>query len=125
MQKNWTLICVIAILLAAQTPGFAQKTTELYIPIGQSPGLSGTHTLIGKIVQVNALNNTISMADAAGTYSVSMVPGTPIYIDKSKAGLPNYQGALADCKVGDSIEVKFVDNARSKPAEWIKVQKSP
>jgi hypothetical protein len=125
MKKNWTIIGVIAILLATQASGFAQKTTELYIPIGQSPGLSGKHTLIGKIVQVNALNNTITMADAAGTYSVAMVPSTPIYLDKSKAGLPNSQGASTDCKVGDSIEVKFVDNARSKPAEWIKVQKAP
>jgi hypothetical protein len=64
-------------------------------------------------------------AATAGTYSVAMVPSTPIYLDKSKAGLPNSQGALADCKVGDSIEVKFVDNARSKSAEWIKVQKAP
>jgi hypothetical protein len=39
--------------------------------------------------------------------------------------LPNSQGALTDCSVGDSVEVKFVDNARSKPAEWIKVQKTP
>jgi hypothetical protein len=121
MMKNWAIISLIGILLAVPAAGFAQKTTELYIPIGQSPGLSGKHTLVGKIV----LNNTITMADAAGTFSVTMVPGTPIYLDKSKAGLPNSQGALADCKAGDSIEVKFVDNARSKPAEWIKVQKAP
>ena len=125
MKNNWTIIGVIAILLAIQASGFAQKTSELFIPLGQSPGLSGIHTLIGKIVQVNALNNTITVADAAGTYSVAMVPVTRIYLDKSKAGLPNSQGALADCKVGDSIEVKFVDNARSKPAEWIKVQNAP
>jgi cyclophilin family peptidyl-prolyl cis-trans isomerase len=125
MKKYWTAIGVIAILLGTQVSGFAQKTSELFIPLGQSPGLSGKHTLIGNIVQVNALNNTIAIADAAGTYSVAMVPSTLIYLDKSKAGLPNSQGALADCKVGDSIEVKFVDNARSKPAEWIKVQKAP
>ena len=125
MKKNWTIIGIIAILLATQASGFAQKTSELFIPLGQSPGLSGIHTLIGKIVQVNALNNTIMIADTAGTYSVAMVPNTWIYLDKSKAGLPNSQGTLADCKVGDSIEVKFVDNARSKPAEWIKVQKAP
>ena len=125
MKKYWTVIGVIAILLGTQVSGFAQKTSELFIPLGQSPGLSGKHTLIGNIVQVNALNNTIAIADTAGTYSVAMVPSTLIYLDKSKAGLPNSQGALADCKVGDSIEVKFVDNARSKPAEWIKVQKAP
>jgi cyclophilin family peptidyl-prolyl cis-trans isomerase len=125
MKKYWTIIGVIAILLGTQASGFAQKTSELFIPLGQSPGLSGKHTLIGTIVQVNALNNTITMADTAGTHSVAMAPSTLIYLDKSKAGLPNSQGTLADCNVGDSIEVKFVDNARSKPAEWVKVQKAP
>jgi hypothetical protein len=125
MQKNWTIICVIAILLATQVAGFAQKTTELYIPIGQSPGLSGKHTLFGKIIQINAQDHTITMAEASATFSVSLLPSTRIYLDKSKAGLPNSQGALTDCRVGDSIEVKFVDNVRSNPAEWIKVQKAP
>jgi len=125
MMKNWVIISLLGILLAVPISGFAQKTTELYIPLGQSPGLSGQHTVIGKIVQVDALSNTITMADAAGTYSVSMAPGTRLYLDKSKSGLPNSQGTLTDCNVGDPIEVKFVDNARSKPAEWVKVQKAP
>jgi hypothetical protein len=125
MMTKWVIIGLLGTLLAVPVIGFAQKTTELYIPIGQSPGLSGKHTLIGKIVQVSAPNNTLTMADASGTYSVSMAPGSRIYLDRSKAGLPNSEGALTDCKAGDSVEVKFVDNARSKPAEWIKVQKAP
>lgn len=124
MIKHWTIVGLLGVLLAASTAGLAQKTTELYIPIGQSPGLSGKHTVIGKIVQVNAPYNTLTMADATGTYSVSMASGSRIYLDRSKAGLPNSQGALSDCNVGDPVEVKFVDNARSKPAEWIKVQKA-
>ena len=124
MIKNWTVITVLAILLATHAEGIAQKTTELYIPVGQSPGLSGKHTRVGKIVQVNPSNNTITMADAAGTHSVSIAPGTRIYLDRSKAGLPNSQGSLTDCKAGDPVEVKFVDNKRGKPAEWVKVQKA-
>jgi len=124
MIKHWTIIGLLGILLAVPTAGLAQKTTELFIPIGQSPGLSGKHTLIGKIAQVNAPDNTLTIADATGTYSVSIASGSRIYLDRSKAGLPNSQGALTDCNVGDPVEVKFVDNARSKPAEWIKVQKA-
>ena len=124
MLKNWTIIAVSAILLAAQASGVAQKTTELYIPIGQSPGLSGQLSLIGKIVQVDALNKAMTVADAAGRYSVSIGPGTRIYLDKSKAGLPSSQGALTDCRIGEPVEVKFVGNDRSQPAEWIKVQKA-
>jgi hypothetical protein len=125
MTRPWKIIGLLGILLAVPIAGFAQKTTELYIPFGQSPGLSGKHTLIGKIVEVNPRSNTLTIADAAGSFSVTTVQSTRIYLDKSKARLPNTQGTLADCKVGDPIEVKFVDNVRSKPAEWIKVQKAP
>jgi hypothetical protein len=123
MTKNWVIISLLGILLAVPISGFAQKTTELYIPLGQSPGLSGKHTLIGKIVQIDARNNTISMADAAGTHSVSMLPSTRVYLDRSKAGLPNSQGALTDCRAGDPVEVKFVDNARGKPANGLRCRK--
>lgn len=125
MVKNWAIISLLGILLTVASPGFAQKTTELFIPLGQSPGLSGKHTLVGKIDLTNALNNTLTVTDAAGTYSVPVAPGTRIYLDKSQAGMPNTQGTLADCRPGDTIEVKFVDNARTQPAEWIKVRKAP
>ena len=88
MMKNWAIISLIGILLASQAAGFAQKTTELYIPFGQSPGLSGKHTLIGKIVQVNALNNSITMADTAGTHSVAMVPSTRSTWIRAKQACP-------------------------------------
>jgi hypothetical protein len=125
MVKNWAIISLLGILVTVASPGFAQKTTELFIPLGQSPGLSGKHTLIGKIDQVNAMSSTLTVTDAAGTYSVPVTPGTRIYLDKSPARLPNTQGTLADCRPGDAIEVKFVDNARAQPAEWIKVRKAP
>jgi hypothetical protein len=125
MPKHWTIINLLVMLLAVPTAAFAQKATELYIPIGQSPGLSGKYTLMGKIVAVNTPTHTITMTDAAGAQTVTMAPGTRIYLDRGKAGLPNAQGTLADCRTGDAIEVKFVDNAPSRPAEWIKVQKAP
>ncbi|MGE5256893.1 MAG: hypothetical protein ACM3KE_09495 [Hyphomicrobiales bacterium] len=53
------------------------------------------------------------------------MPNTRIYLDKSKANLHNSQGTLADCKAGDPVEVKFLDNTRNQPAEWIKEQKGP
>jgi hypothetical protein len=41
-----------ALLLALLVlpPAYAQKATEQFIPIGQSPGISGVETRIGEIV---------------------------------------------------------------------------
>jgi hypothetical protein len=102
----------------------AEKSTELFIPIGQSPGLSGKYTVMGKIDQVNPQNQTLKMSGASGSYTVKMTERTFIYLDRSKAQLSNIYGTLADCKAGDLVEVKFEDNSRNKPIEWIKVQKS-
>jgi hypothetical protein len=102
----------------------AEKSTELYIPIGQSPGLSGKYTVMGKIDQVNPQNQTLKMSGDSSSYTVKMTKRTFIYLDRSKAQLSNIYGTLADCKAGDLVEVKFEDNSRNKPIEWIKVQKS-
>ena len=40
----------------------AQKMTEQYIPIGQSPGLSGKYTVIGKLQSVNPQERTCTVA---------------------------------------------------------------
>jgi hypothetical protein len=47
---------------------------------------------------------------------------TQIFLDKSQLMQPNSYGTMADCKKGLTAEVKFQDNMRSKPAEWIKLQ---
>jgi hypothetical protein len=45
-----------------------------------------------------------------------------IYLDKSQVLQSNFYGTMADCKKGMTAEVKFEDNMRSKPAEWIKLR---
>jgi hypothetical protein len=102
----------------------AEKSTELYIPIGQSPGLSGEYTVMGKIDQVNLQNRTLKMSGASGSYTVKMTESTSIYLDRSNVKRTSTYGTLVDCKAGDTVEVKFEDNSRNKPIEWIKVQKS-
>lgn len=124
MSKHLTLFGIICLLLFAAFSVLAEKSTELYIPIGQSPGLSGKYTVMGHIDQVNLQDQTLKMSGASGSYTVNLTKRTLIYLDRSKAGLTSTEGALADCKVGDTVEVKFEDNSRSKPVEWIKVQKS-
>jgi hypothetical protein len=122
MAKHITIISVIIVFLAVAFLVRAEKATELYIPIGQSPGLSGKYTALGKFDQVDLENRAITMSDAAGSYTVKVTEGTFIYLDKSEAQLPNTYGSLADCRVGDKIEVNWEGNARGKSVEWIKVQ---
>ncbi len=124
MSKYLTIIGIICFLLFGAFYADAEKSTELYIPIGQSPGLSGEYTVMGKIDQVNPQNQTLKMSGASGSYTVKMTKNTFIYLDRSKTQLSNIYGTLADCKPGDLVEVKFEDNSRNKPIEWIKVQKS-
>ncbi len=100
-----------------------QKATEVFIPVGQSTGLSGKLTLIGKITSVDAQNRTITVTDESGTHTVRLSERTKIYVDLSKQRSPNRNGTLADLRTGLLTEVKFEGNDRSKGvAEWIKVQ---
>lgn len=124
MSKHLTIIGIICLLVLGTFAAHAEKSTELYIPIGQSPGLSGEHTVLGKIDQVNLQSRTLKMSVASGSYTVKLTQSTAIYLDRSKVKRTSTYGTLADCKAGDTVEVKFEDNSRNKPIEWIKVQKS-
>ncbi len=116
-----TLVCVL--MIGAYSVQ-AEKATELFIPIDQSPGLSGEYTVMGKVVKVNPGTQSIMMSGPSGSYTVKLTKHTFIYIDRSEAQLSNSYGTMADCEAGDLVEVKFVDNSRNKPVEWIKVQKT-
>jgi hypothetical protein len=124
MSKPLTIIGIICFWTLATFSVFAEKATELYIPIGQSPGLSGKYTVMGQVDQVNLQKQTLKMSGAAGSYTVNLTKHTIIYLDRSKARLTNIYGTLADCKVGETVEVKFEDNSPNKPIQWIKVQKA-
>jgi hypothetical protein len=124
MSKYVTLTTIICFLIIGAFSVQAEKETELYIPIGQSPGLSGKYTVMGKIDQVDPKNQTIKMSGPSGSYSVKLTRDTSIYLDRSKAQLPNTYGTLADCNTGDTVEVKFEDNSHNKPVEWIKVEQA-
>ncbi len=100
----------------------AEKATELYIPIGQSPGLSGKYSLIGHIDTVDYQNQTLTMSNNSGSYTVRVMDNTWIYLDKSKIQQTNGYGTFSDCRKGQKAEVKFDQNAKGRSAEWIKLE---
>lgn len=99
----------------------AQEATERFIPIGQSPGLSGKHTILGEIRSVDAQARTLDVASNDRTYKVAVTDTTRIWVDRSQQKLPTVPGTIADCQQGVEIEVKPEDG-KENVADWIKVR---
>jgi hypothetical protein len=116
-------IVLISIFYWASSAAHAQKMTEIYIPIGKSPGVSGKYSIMGKIETVNLQDSTVSIIQDAGSkVTVRITPGCAIYLDKSKLKLSNKRGYCANMKPGMMAEAKYKDNKPSNKLEWIKVQ---
>lgn len=122
MLKRMIAIGTTIILVGVMSYAFAEKTTELYIPIGKSPGLSGKYTVVGKIEKADYKNRTFTMSNSSGIYSVTVTKRTVIFLDRSKVKLKNLYGTFADCKRDMMAEVRFEEDSQAKPAEWVKLQ---
>ena len=123
MRKIITLTSM-TILLAA-TSVYGQKSTEMFIPIGKSPGLSDKYTSIGTVEQLDIQARTLTCKDTRGvTVQVAVDEKTRIWLDRSGLKLPNLYGSLVDCKQGVLVEVKYRNNERQPGAvaDWIKIQ---
>ena len=126
MRKTLIRGAVLGMLLWSGAPyAHGQEATEMFIPVGQSPGQSGKVTRIGTIEAVNAAERTITIAGAAGTASAQITDRTQIWLDKSKLGSTNQRGAFADLARGRLVEVRYEANERTGPARWVKVQLIP
>ena len=122
-MSKWAgaVAAIVCSLLATVTE--AQKATEMYIPIGRSPGLSGTKTSIGTILTVDAATQEIVLEEGSRERTVRCTERTRIWLDCSQVRISNREGSLADCRAPLRIEVKYVDDDKDAGvAEWIKVE---
>ena len=122
------LVGMSALLWGSAAAPSAQLVTEQYIPIGQSPGLSGKHTVIGKLQSVNPQEKTCTVAGTTGALNVRITERTKIWLDRSMSRKTNLTGTFSDLRQGLTVEVKPEGSqrgAQSGPAEWIKVQIPP
>ncbi len=117
MEPRSIGFAVLAALLWS-APAHAQKATEQFIPIGQSPGLSGEYTYLGAIEAADIVARSIT----AGGRSVQVTERTRIWLDRSGAKQPNLVGSFDDLRAGHRVEIKYEDEARRERADWIKVQ---
>ena len=117
-KKTWLstiIICAFSFCL------HAQKETEVFIPIGKSPGVSGKYSMICTIQAIQVNDSVMTIKQDAGTMNLKITEQTKVYLDKSKLILQNKKGTVADIKPGMTMEVKYVDNKPGNPIDWIKV----
>ena len=114
----------IGILLTVSI--YAQKTTEVFIPIGESPGLSGKYSVIGEIRSFDCANQIVTIRGEDGEHRARVTDRTKIWLDSSEIKKTNEEGSTADCQAGRLCEIKYVyDGAnRTEDAEWIKIRVS-
>jgi hypothetical protein len=124
MKKLRPLPVLAGAILLAAGGVHAQKATELHIPVGRSPGLSGTVTVIGACGSVDPRERTVSVLSGAGEWIAQVTEDTVVYLDRSKLRLPSSYGTFADLRGGSLVEIKYRDRQRRSrgDCEWIKIQ---
>lgn len=112
----------LLLAMLALPPAYAQKATEQFIPIGQSPGISGVETRIGEIVASDGRTLTIQVRDAKEPVKVRLTDTTRIFLDRSKVKQSNLTGSAAELQKGRLAEVRLVGPPESPAADWVKVE---
>ena len=117
-MKRLTTFGLIALSLIVGMTVSAQQATEVYIPIGKSPGISANKSVIGSIsaVEYQRYRMTIS-ADDKKTI-VTMTPNTRYYVDKNSVKQRNVTGSIDDCEVGRRVEAYIHEDGN---AVWVKI----
>ena len=122
MLKYWLARVIVVVALAGVSEAFGQEATEMYIPIGQSPGVSSKSTLLGTIESVDPGKRMLTVSGPAGTRKFQIAERTLIWIDRSAQKQRNQTGTLADLQRGRKVEIKPGEGAGQAVAKWIKVQ---
>lgn len=116
-----TLVAAVSLVLMA-THAHGQKQTEIYIPIGQSPGVSHTQTYIGPITKLDSSAASLTVDSDGSAHVVTITDKTRIWLDRSKQKLSNKVGQMSDLQIGRTVEVKYDGSTQRAAAEWIKVE---
>src|SRR5207245_9206326 len=83
MLKYWLARVMVVVALAGVVEAFGQEATEMYIPIGQSPGVSSKSTLLGTIESVDPGKRTLTVSGPAGTRKFQIADRTLSWMDPS------------------------------------------
>jgi hypothetical protein len=122
MLNRYLGLAILVVALGSARAAHGQEATEMYIPIGQSPGLSEKSSLIGSLESVDTGKRLITVSTPSGARAVAFTSRTTVWLDHSLQKKPNQNGALSDLQPGRRIEVKLRKGEPKPVAEWIKVQ---
>lgn len=115
-------LAIMVVALGGAPHVYGQEATEIFIPIGQSPGVSGKLSVIGTLESVDAEKRMVTISSPSGARTVAFTERTPIWLDRSVQKQPNRSGAIADLQQGRKVEIKLRKTEPKPVAEWIKVQ---
>lgn len=118
-KVNYWFAVVVAASLLGASPANGQQATEVYIPIGESPGVSAKASRTGVIHRVDYASYSIEIRVGGELRSVSVDSTTQYFIDRSKQRRKSATGTLMDCKKGQTIEVWTLGDDIAK---WIKIE---
>lgn len=121
MRRHWILTPVFVVFPLIALSAYAQKTTEQFIPVGKSPGVSGISSYIGELQEVDPEKRTITVVGPEGERTIKTTDDTKIWLDRSLLRKANQPGRMADLQAGRRVEVKYVDAETRDTAEWIKI----
>jgi hypothetical protein len=121
MRLSFVIMAAVGLLVMS---AHAQKATEVLIPIGQSPGVSGILSVIGTIASCDHADGIVTISTEKEQHSARLTQETKVYLDRSAAKKGGTLGSRSDCQKGRRIEVKYVYEGKSRTAtaEWIKIQ---
>jgi hypothetical protein len=123
MRKLASLSAALLVVLVCTAPSaHGQRATERFIPIGKSPGVSGTQSAIGTIAAVEPGRRRIRIAGPEGPVTVAITDATKFWLDRSELREKSSTGSFQDCQIGRRVEVKFVDPYARDVAEWVKLR---
>jgi hypothetical protein len=118
------VLTVMAAVSVLVTAAHAQKATEMLIPIGKSPGVSGISSVVGTIASCEQASGIVTISTETEQHTARLTEATKIWLDRSTVKQGGAVGSLSDCQKGRRTEVKYVyeGTTRSARAEWIKIQ---
>lgn len=116
------MVCAAALLALCPMPAAAHPATERYIPIGESPGLSGSGTYIGRVRAVDDDTHTLTVEpeDGGARQTILITPASDMWLDRTRRGRPSEDASFDDCRRGRRIEVKLHEDSRE--ADWVKIE---
>lgn len=120
MKRIATIFLATLFLIVGNT-ALSQQATEVYIPIGKSPGVSGRDSVIGSISSVDHERYRMTISVAGEMRIVKMSKATRYYVDKTRTRKQNKTSSFEDCEVGQRIEAYVDDDGN---AVWVKIEAS-